>query len=348
MLVPRRFREAWPFICMYHRSDNHIKTSMEKGVPRVQSSGGFGHYESLLADCAADDSTSGPTLLEGVFPSSHPMHAHLSRIAIRLLATEFNDLARLRMADDYNSQQSVVEYQKLNSVGVRVGHGSKAGKRRQARGTDNLPSIVVAVHTQVVGDAATQALHKQYTLLTEFGLLENTWKVDELVPLSLHNFPQLASIMADLSAAELLSETSPDARPIDLSRYPRIGIEDAWKQHRAKRMPATKSAARVRATPSRTVAVAAETAIVNSRLDRRRAPSLFTVSSQPASVPLAHRAPAHIVKLLAKNSKYKVLWSDPPNTWTWETFARIESYEENRGVLEKYRRRQEEGDMTID
>ena len=97
------------------------------------------------------------------------MHAHLSRIAIRLLATEFNDLARLRMADDYNSQQSVVESQKLNSVGVRVGHGSKAGKRRQARGTDNLPSIVVAVHTRVVGDAATQALHKQYTLLTEFG-----------------------------------------------------------------------------------------------------------------------------------------------------------------------------------
>ena len=35
VLVPRRFREAWPFICMYHRSDNHIKTSMEKGVPSV-------------------------------------------------------------------------------------------------------------------------------------------------------------------------------------------------------------------------------------------------------------------------------------------------------------------------
>jgi hypothetical protein len=286
--------------------------------------------------------------LEGVFPSSHPMHEHLSRIAIRLLATEFNDLARFRMADDYNSQQSVVEYQKLNSVGVRVGHGSKAGKRRQARGTDNLPSIVVAIHTRAVGDASTQVLHKQYTLLTEFGVLENTWKVDELVPLSLHNFPQLASIMAEFSAAELLSETSPDARPIDVSRYPRIGIEDAWKQHRAKRKPATKSAARVRATPSRTVSVAAETAIVNSRVDRRRAPSLFTVSSQPASVPPAPRAPAHIVKILAKNSRYKVLWSDPPNTWTWESHASVESYEENRGVLEEYRRRQQEGDVTID
>ena len=67
------------------------------------------------------------------------------------------------MEKNYNENAKVVEYKVLNTVGVRVGHGSKAGKRRRARGTDNLPSIVVAVHTRAVGGALSQVHHKQYT-----------------------------------------------------------------------------------------------------------------------------------------------------------------------------------------
>ena len=196
------------------------------------------------------------------------------------------------MAEDYNGQQRVVEFIKMNTVGVRVGHGSKAGKRRQARGTDNLPGIVVAVHSHAVGDSGPsqpQVQHKQYTVLTEFGVLHGTWKIDELMPISLNNFPQLITLMSDMPVEERMSTAHRDGRDIDLTRDPRIGIDDAWTQHRLKRKPATKSAARPRTAPARAVVVAAETAIVASRVDRRRAPSLLTVSSQPASTPQRRR-----------------------------------------------------------
>ena len=55
VLVPCRAREAWPFICVYHRSENHITTSMNEGLLHVASSGGGGHFETLLARCTPDD-----------------------------------------------------------------------------------------------------------------------------------------------------------------------------------------------------------------------------------------------------------------------------------------------------
>ena len=226
------------------------------------------------------------------------------------------------------------------------GRGSKAAKRRKARGTDNLPGIIVAVHTQAVGTAETQALHRQYTVLSEFGVLNNTWKVDELVPLSLNNFPQLLTLLSEFSLAQRMTETHADARPINLDRYLRISIEQAWKQHRARRKPATKSARRLRATPSRSVAVAAETALIVSRVDRRKAPSLFTVSSQPASAPPAPTRAPRIIKILAKTGKqYKVQWDDPPGHWTRATHAYVESYEENREVLEEWEERSQREEL---
>jgi hypothetical protein len=134
-------------------------------------------------------------------------------------------------------------------------------------------------------------------------VLSGTWKVDELVPLALNNHAQLVDLYESFTAAELMAPGADGWQPVDLRRYDEVSIEEAWERHRAKRKPATVSAARRRQGELRSTAVAAETAIVSSQVERRRAPNLFnTLSSQPT--PRTDRAAAaHIVRIVASNRK---------------------------------------------
>ena len=103
---------------------------------------------------------------------------------------QFNDIARVRMAEAYNKQRSVVQYAKFNCVGVRIG-ALKPAKRKKAKGSDCLPCIVINVLTRLTGTQGTQVQHQQYKLLCEFGVVVGRYKVDDLVPGALNNFPEL-------------------------------------------------------------------------------------------------------------------------------------------------------------
>jgi hypothetical protein len=341
VLIPRRMRQEWPFITLFHRSQKAVFISVDKNGGYVtNTTGGRGHYEALVVNAS---NTVVPQW-NGCFDFHDVVHSHLYRIGNRILAAQYNDIARCRMEIDYNSKSSVVVYRVPNCVGVRVGQASQAGKRRQAKGTDNLPCLIVGVHTQEVGQkhSGQQVQHQQYKLLCEFGVLSNTWKVDELVPLSLNNYPQLVTLLGGLSAAELMAPGTNGWKPIDLSRYEEIGIEEAWKQHQLKKKPATVNVARNRKTTARVTAVAAETSIISSQVESRRAPNLFnSVSSQPA--PQQSRPSASyivsIIKESATGERYKVEWSNSPGEGFWELKTYIEGLPHGPRLIEEYRSR---------
>jgi Tfp pilus assembly major pilin PilA len=113
---------------------------------------------------------------------------------------------------------------------------------------------------------------------------------------------------------------------IDLGRYLKVNITDAWEQHRSKKKPATVNAARARQTTTRIAAVAAETSIISSHVEANRAPNLFnSLSSQPTP---QHSPPAtaYIVSVIGQNRKgdrIKVLWSHMPGEPWWRTSVKL-------------------------
>lgn len=131
VLVPRRMKMEWPIMTLFHRAQtqNFVSGGID-GPLENTTTGGLGHYEALVMNASNDDGT---PRWSGCFNVGDEVHAHLHRICTRILAAQYNDIARCRMEVDYNSQSSVVRYSMLNSVGLRVGKASKAGKRRQAR-----------------------------------------------------------------------------------------------------------------------------------------------------------------------------------------------------------------------
>jgi hypothetical protein len=104
-------------------------------------------------------------------------------------------------------------------------------------------------------------------------VVSGTWKIDELVPITLNNFPQLVSRFEELTRAELLGNTD-GTRTVDVSRYSEVSVEEAWRLHQAKMKPARENMARRRQVEMRASAVAAETAIVSSQVESRRAPTV--------------------------------------------------------------------------
>lgn len=310
VLVPRRMRAGWPTITLFHRTQKEVNI----GLVETTTAGGLGHYEALVVNASDDDAVPRWT---GCFDSGGEVHDHLLRIGTRILAAQFNDIARCRMEIDYNSQSSVVRFKVPNSVGLRVGKASKAGKRRQARGTDSIPCLIIGVNTLQVGDGAggKQVQHEQYKLLCEFGVVSGTWKVDELVPINFNNFSQLFPLMDSFTAAELMGPDADGWQPIDVKRYDEVSVEEAWRLHQGKKKPATVNASRRRQVELRTSAVAAETAIISSQVETRRAPNLFnSLSSQPVPQTIPSSAP-HVVQIFGKNKKgdkYSIEWSNLP------------------------------------
>ena len=337
VLVPRKFRVNLPFVCLFHRASVEW-TATKDGA--FSTEGGSGHYETLLVDLSSGGS---PRRLEGWIPFDHAMYSHLVMIATRILAAQYSDLARFKMAEGYNNKQKVAVYERLNTVGVRVGTDSKASKRKRTKGTHNLPGIIIDVHTHAVGNSTDGVEHQQYTVLTEFGILLNTWKIDELVPIALNAFPQLVALMDNFTARELMQPSHPDFTPVDKSRYQRLSVKEAWDLHQRKKKPPTVAAGRKRQVAMRVASVAAETALVASKVDKNNAPSLLTLSTQPT--PLSTRsAPSHIIRIVNANSatagspgRYRVEWSDPPGEMTWVSANVMEGIEEHRQVVMEWR-----------
>ena len=304
---------------LFRRSQivHHYKKQKD-GTDVGSSSGGRGHYEGLVADTAADGD---PTSYLGKFQANSALHSHLCHIGNCHLAAQYNDVARVRMETAYNEQASVVRFKVPNAVGLRIAalkNGKRGGKRHRC----------AAVHRhqgrgRVVADIdwhAQHTQHEQYKLLSEFGVLDGSFKVDALVPVNLRNFPQLVGLYDACTAEKLMTLTHSDYPPIDKSRYELVSPDEEWEKHGQKKTPAARNNKRRRAAQPRTTAVAAETAIVTAKVDRRKAPSLFTTSSQPtpaAGLPSTASHPIEIIGHNAAADRFKTVWSGTPTDCIW-------------------------------
>ena len=52
------------------------------------------------------------------------------------------------------------------------------------------------------------------------------------------------------------------------------------------------------------------------------------------------------MRIIGRNAKqYKVLWNDPPDTWTLESISWLDSQEEHRALVEEFRKRVEDAEV---
>ena len=319
VLVPRVMVASQPFVVLFHRSQieyHHKKrrNNTEFGV----SSGGSGHYEALMANTAEPGQRA---LYDGMHWPDSPLHYHLLHIGNCYLAAQFNDLARVRMVRDDRGNDSA-SFKVPNAVGLRVGALTPVNRRGHTTALDIMPCIIVRVIGGDSSSTSSGAQPAKYKLLTPFGVLKGTFRVEDLVTVTLNSHPPLLELFNSFTAEELMAPTALGAQPIDLSRWGEITVDEAWAQTNSGKQPAAVDNSRRREVAPRTAAVAAETAIVSSLEEHRHAPSLFTTSSQAAPPPAAPSRAPFILRFVAINragDKFKAVWSDPPDHWTWET-----------------------------
>lgn len=100
-----------------------------------------------------------------------------------------------------------------------------------------------------------------------------------------------------------------------------VGAEEAWRKECRKKKPVAVNNSRRRQAPVRTAATAAETAIVNARLDKNKAPSLLTTTSRSALPPAGPSSAPVVIEIVAhskKQDKFKVQWCAPLSDLRWE------------------------------
>ena len=345
VLVPRHMNESWPFRVLWHRSQiDHSMTIDAAGNQVNRSAGGRGHYESLVAYTPTTPEDRDHDEWQGVFYPNTDMHEHLKAIGTRVMCTEYNGLARVRMEQDYNRQIQVANFTLLNSVGLRRASLHRKQKVGGYRGLDCLPCIIYRTRQgQPSCDSSEppRAPIKQFGLLSEYGVLDGWYTADQLVTISLHNFPELTKLYARFTAAQLCAESSPDFQPINQADYDSISAEEAFVKQDRKKQPVQVDNSRRRDVPPRSAAVAAETALINAHLDRNTAPSLYTLSSQPAPPPtdsVGTQRPV-IVEVLQHNreqTRFKVLWGAPTHDWSWLSKSHLMQWEEYRAIMEAY------------
>ena len=345
VLVPRHMNESWPFRVIWHRSQiAHTQTVNSAGDRMSSSAGGRGHFESLVAHTPTTPDDCYHNEWEGVFEPNTAVHEHLKAIGTRVMCTEYNGLARTRMEQDYNKQIQVARFTRLNCVGLRRASLSRSQKKGGYRGLDCLPCVIYCVMPRQpsnnTSDSSRTAV-MQFGLLSEYGALDGWYTADQLVVISLHNFPELTRLYAQFTAAQLNAESHPNYQPIRQAHYDVVSAEDAFSKQDRKKQPAAINNKRRRAATPRASAVAAETSIINASLDRNAAPSLHTLSSQPAlppTDPAGTQRPA-IVQVLQHNrdrTRFKVLWGAPTHDWTWLAKSHLMQWEEYRAVMEAY------------
>lgn len=344
VLVPRRMKENWPFRVIFHRSQIvHTNTLDRNNQPTNTSAGGMGHYESVVAHTPREADGELGSEWEGEFDPNTPVHEHLKHIGTRLMAAQYNDVARVRMERDHNSQVEVPHYTRLSAVGLRRA-SLKSGKRGGYVGLDILPCIIVGIRIRLPlssssGQESTRAQHETFQLLSEHGVLEGTYRADQLVPITLDNFLALVALYDKFSAAQMLMPSVSGHEPITETDYSLISAEEAFRKEDRKKKPVAVDNSRRRDVVPRSAAVAAETSLANSLVDRNKAPSLHTLTSQPTVPPASStRVPTilYIEKHNKAQTKFRVMWGEPTNDLQWETKRYLISHAEYRPVLEQY------------
>ena len=156
--------------------------------------------------------------------------------------------------------------------------------------------------------------------MCEYGVLPGMYKTNQLVPINLHNSPQLLDLYNELDSGEPAAETSLDYQLIDDSRWPSVTVQSAWERHERKKQPVTVNNRRPRETQDRRAAVATETALICALTNGRAAPGLSSITDQPAlprlppsTAPYSTRVTGHNRTFTRVEGKYS--W--PPGTVEW-------------------------------
>ena len=337
LLVPRVMNESWPFRILWHRSQIvHTMTVDAKGKRANRSDGGKGHYESLVAHIPLTPVDRDHDEWVGVIMPNTQLHEHIKAIGTRVMCTEYNGLARVRMERDYNKQLEVAHFGRMNAVGLR--RASLSRKKGAYTGLDCLPCIII--YTKMRGESEAQRVPvKQFGLLSEYGVLEGWYTADQLVTVTLHNYPRLVHLYAQFTAGQLCAESSPDFEPIQESTYDQLSAEDAFKKQDQKRRPIAVDNSRRRDVTARASFVAAETSLINARLDKNKATSLNTLSDKPQLTQTGASLRPEIKEVLQHNreqTRFKVLWGAPTHDWQWLSRAHLMQWEEYRQVMEEY------------
>ena len=347
VLVPRGLNPTWPFRVLFQRAqvDHHTGANNLS-----RSSGGLGHFETLIVRQTQlpDDEEPPNTQWNGLFGVNDHEWPHLHTIATRYMAEQYNDLARVRMMEARDKETELADFRVLNAVGLRmatIGQNKKQNSKK-GKGTDSLPCIIIAVKAAAASKSSStdspttlSISHQKYTLLCEFGLLEKDYRQDQLVPITLNNFPQLVSIYATFSAGQLCAPTSQDYVPIRPVDYPLVSAEAAWRQELKKTPPTQKKQGRRRDAPERPAAVAADTAIVNAQVDRNRAPDLFALTSVPALTIAPRPSGLRTITVLdhRKNmSEFQVEYGAPSDMIKWERRSLFRKHPEYHEQLVAY------------
>ena len=296
-LVGERLRQGAPFAVLYHRCDvEHVMNRGPDGKDFNLTYHSIGHYEALVATRGGDDTTT-----HGLITPTNPAYPDVLSIATRALSVNDVEKANVRSAADYDRTASGAVYKKGDAVGVRV----RGSNPRKGSGSENLPCVVVALQQRIDEDVPQSKPRTMYQVVSKHGVLRRTYKVDQLVPLSINNYPdllELRSAFADLSAE-------------DIEAKDKVSINAAMTQHRAEFTPATLTTSarqqqqHQRAVQQRKAAVAAETAIAASQSSVPVRPS----SPIPAAAS-SHRAnsPSRIVKIISQTKTgYRCQWSQP-------------------------------------
>ena len=190
---------------------------------------------------------------------------------------------------------------------------------RKGNTAKSLPGLVIAIRKKKVGDGAKVVWHQLYQVWCAQGVLSQTIKVDQLVPLSINNFPELLAFRDKrLTAEERLPSSDPKWQsPLTstASSYPTVTLKTVWEQHRATYKQRTEDQSRKRKVGTRAAADAADTAIAATRADANKALSLATVTNQPAppaSSSSASSQPSRIARILnVSKSEYTVQYTEP-------------------------------------
>ena len=344
VLVPRHMNEGWPFRILWHRSQIvHTMSVNAKGERVNRSDGGLGHYESLVAHIPATEKDRDHSEWVGVIRPNTELHEHIKAIGTRVMCTEYNSLARVRMERDYNKQLEVAKFTRLNAVGLR--RASLYKKKVGAyTGLDCLPCIIINTRVRPTQGASSESESQrvavlQFGLLSEYGALQGWYTAEQLVTITLHNYPRLVRLYTQFNAGQLCAESSQDFRPIEVDAYDQVSAEDAFKKQDQKKKPIAVDNSRRRDVTPRASSVAAETSLASSRLDRNRAISLNTLSDQPQLAQTGASQRPEIKEVMQHNreqTRFKVLWGAPTHDWQWLTKSHLMQWEEYRQIMEEY------------
>ena len=159
--------------------------------------------------------------------------------------------------------------------------------------------------------------HKPYTVWCSHGVLSQPLKVVKLVALSANNFPELLEFrdvtLSDEERLPVADDSWQSPLLGTVRKQPKVTLEAAWKAERAtfKQRPVDPSSGQ-RKVPSRTAAVAADTALAVAQADKRRGTSLATFSNQTAPIATVATQGSYITMILRENAtSYFVRWSEP-------------------------------------